>query len=236
MSEVIRLSLFPETLAEYPGETSPLSENVVRTLRSEDELWREFEHKVRKNVNRARGSGVTMKIDLAGDSLDSFLAIYTSTMERRNAAGSYYFPRRYFEWIHEKLPGQFAYFYSYAGRAVASAELVLVSAQRVYSFLGGTDAQWFNVRPNELLKLEVMNWARDAGKKEFVIGGGYEPGDGIYRYKLSFAPHGAVPFSIGARIFNSAAYEQLVDSRRALAAAQGNPWLPKCNYFPVYRG
>lgn len=236
VSEVVRLSLFPETLVEYPGDRRVLWDNVVRTLESENELWRDFEYKVRKNVNRARASGVTVRIDEKGDRLDDFLAIYTGTMNRRNAEDTYYFPRKYFERIHAELSGQFVYFHAFAGGVVVSTELVLVSANRIYSFLGGTDAAWYHVRPNELLKLEIMNWARSAGKTEFVLGGGYARGDGIYRYKLSFAPNGRVPFSIGSRVLNGEAYEQILQARRRFAATKGAQWLPRPDYFPAYRG
>lgn len=236
VSEVVRLSLFPETLVEYAGERRVLWNNVVRALKSEDELWRDFEYKVRKNVNKARVSGVTVKIDEKGDRLDDFLAIYTGTMKRRNAEDIYYFPREYFERIHTALKGQFAYFHAFVGSVVVSSELVLVSADRIYSFLGGTDAAWFHVRPNELLKVEIMNWGRSAGKTEFVLGGGYARGDGIYRYKLSFAPNGSVPFSIGSRVLSAAAYEQLIQSRRTFAAMHGSEWQPNPEYFPAYRG
>ncbi len=235
VSEAVRLSLFPETLVDYPGERRVLSDNVVRVIGSEDELWRDFEHKVRKNVNKARASGVSVQIDETGDRLDDFLAIYTSTMSRRNAQETYYFPRSYFESIHQDLKGQFAYFYALAGGAVVSAELVLVSAHRVYSFLGGTDADWFPVRPNDLLKVEIMSWARSAGKAQFVLGGGHVRDDGIYRYKLSFAPDGRVPFALGCRVLYASAYERLTQSRQRLAAAQAIPWQPKPEYFPLYR-
>lgn len=236
VSEVVRLSLFPETLVEYTGDRRVVSDNVVRVLESEDELWRDFEYKVRKNVNRARASGVTVKIDEKGDRLDDFLAIYAGTMNRRNAAETYYFPREYFERIHADLKGQFAYFHAFVGGAVVSTELVLVSADRIYSFLGGTDAAWFHVRPNDLLKVEIMNWARNGGKTEFVLGGGYTRDDGIYRYKLSFAPNGSVPFSIGSRVLNVTAYEQMIHARRTFAAMQGAQWQPNPEYFPAYRG
>jgi Acetyltransferase (GNAT) domain len=235
VSEVVRLSLFPEILVEYIGDRRVLLDNVVRALNSEDELWRDFEHKVRKNVNKARAGGVTVRIDEKGDRLDDFLAIYASTMNRRNARESYYFPREYFERIHADLKGQFAYFHAFVGGAIVSTELVLVSADRIYSFLGGTDAAWFHVRPNDLLKVEIMNWARSAGKKEFVLGGGYASGDGIYRYKLSFAPNGSVPFSIGSRVLNINAYEQMIHARRTFAAMQGVRWQPNPDYFPAYR-
>jgi len=236
VSEVVRLSLFPETLIEYTGDRLVLWDNVVCALKSEDEMWRDFEYKVRKNVNKARASGATVRIDEKGDRLDDFLAIYTGTMNRRNAKETYYFPREYFERIHADLKGQFTYFHAFVGGAVVSTELVLVSANRIYSFLGGTDAAWFHVRPNDLLKVEIMNWARSAGKTQFVLGGGYARGDGIYRFKLSFAPTGSVPFSIGSRVLNDNAYEQMIQARRAFESMQGNQWQPNPEYFPAYRG
>jgi Acetyltransferase (GNAT) domain len=236
VSEVVRLSLFPETLVEYTGDRRVLSDNVVRVIQSEGEMWRDFEYKVRKNVNKARASGVVVKVDEKGDGLDDFLAIYTSTMNRVNADGAYYFPREYFERLQADLHGQFAYFHAFVGSVVVSTELVLVSADRIYSFLGGTDAAWFHVRPNDLLKVEIMNWARGAGKKEFVLGGGYARGDGIYRYKLSFAPNGSVPFSIGSRILSADVYEQLIQARHTFAGMQGGQWQPNPDYFPAYRG
>lgn len=236
VSEVVRLSLFPETLIEYTGDRRVLSDNVVRIIQSEDELWRDFEYKVRKNVNKARASGVVVKIDEKGDRLDDFLAIYTGTMDRRSAGDTYYFPREYFERLQSDLKGQFVYFHAFVGNVVVSSELVLVSANRIYSFLGGTDAAWFHVRPNDLLKVEIMNWARGAGKKAFVLGGGYARGDGIYRYKLSFAPSGSIPFSIGSRVLNADVYEQLTHVRRTAAAIQGDQWQLNPDYFPAYRG
>ena len=236
VSEFVRLSLFSETLVEYPGDRRSTADNVVRALKSQDELWRDFEYKVRKNVNKARASGVTVRIDERGDHLDDFLAIYTSTMSRRNAQESYYFPREYFERIHTDLKGQFAYFHAFVGGSMVSTELVLVSADRIYSFLGGTDAAWFHVRPNDLLKVEIMNWAHSVGKTEFVLGGGYAPGDGIYRYKLSLAPGGRVPFSVGHRVLNAGAYEALLRARHRFAATQSAEWKPNPEYFPAYRG
>jgi|SRR6185312_1504846 len=235
ISETIRLSLTPSDLLDYPGKRLVVSDNVVVTLKPEDELWRTFEHKVRKNVNRARSSGVTIRLDEGGDLLERFLSIYTATMDRRDAAKTYYFPRGYFESIRSELNGQSAWFHAFVADTLVSSELVLVSSTRIYSFLGGTDASWFHLRPNDLLKVEIMNWAHAAGKKEFVLGGGYTRGDGIYRYKLSFAPSGAVPFSIGSRILDSAACERLVQSRHAFSAERGVSWHPHPNYFPPYR-
>jgi len=236
VSEKASFSLFAESLLCYPGEQRVVSENVVRSLRcSEEEMLHNFEYKVRKNIKNARAKGVTVEVDERGERLDEFLTIYLGTMQRRNAREAYYFSRAYFESILTDLKGQFVFLHARAGGAIISTELVLVSARRVYSFLGGTDAEWFHVRPNDLLKVEIMNWARSAGKSEFVLGGGSSRGDGIYRYKLSFAPEGSMPFSIGCRIHDVGAYEQLVQNRRLLAEGSSEAWQPNPELFPAYR-
>ena len=105
VSEVVRLSLFPETLVGYVGACRVLSDNVVWVVKNEDGLLRDCEYKVRKNVNKALRSGVTVEVDEKGNRLDEFLAIYTSTMDRRGAGDTYYFPRTYFERIQADLKG-----------------------------------------------------------------------------------------------------------------------------------
>jgi lipid II:glycine glycyltransferase (peptidoglycan interpeptide bridge formation enzyme) len=236
VSEVVRFSLFPEALADYPGERRVISENVVRVITDEDDVWRDFEYKVRKNVNKARASGVTVVLDRNADRLEDFLRIFHGTMDRRNAGEGYYFSREYFQRIQAELGAHVAWFHALVGETVVSTELVLVSADHIYSFLGGTDAEWFHVRPNDLLKLEIMNWARRAGKTAFVLGGGYVPGDGIYRFKLSFAPGGSVPFSIGCRVFNAGVYDAMTRGRRAFEASKARDWQPRPDYFPAWRG
>ena len=236
VSEFVRFSLFTEELLDYPGEKEERLLNVVRSLATtQDEMWMEFEHKVRKNVKRARSCSVGVRHDARGDCLDDFLEIYTATMDRRGASAGYFFPRSYFCRLHETLAGQFAYFHAYHGGRCVSSELVLVSAESAYSFLGGTDEAAFHLRPNELLKLEIIGWAKQLGKKWFVLGGGSEPGDGIFRYKRSFAPNGIRPFFVGRRILCEHAYESLLANRREQAGLSGLDWKPRCGYFPAYR-
>ena len=62
--------------------------------------------------------------------------------------------------------------------------------------------------------------------------GGFEAEDGVFRYKLAFAPYGRRPFSVGFRIHDDLRYEELVDSK----AASNERWQPAEGYFSVYRG
>lgn len=231
VSDFVRFSLFSESLLRFPGEVEERQENVVRALdMCADDLWMDFDHKVRKNVKKAQRSGVTVDVDYDGSDFESFYQIYLETMNRRSASSRYYFQEKFFREIHRSLIGQFVYFHARHAGKIISTELILVSEQSVYSFLGGTSEDAFDKRPNDLLKYEVMVWAAKQGKKNFVLGGGYAPGDGIFKYKRAFAPDGCVPFRIGRRILNQPVYDTLVREK----SSENSSDVP-AGYFPAYR-
>jgi len=231
-----RLSLFPEQLVRFDGEVADTAVNVVRRLDLDEEtLWLEYEHKVRKNVNRARRSGLVVELDETGHRLDEFIAIYEATMRRREALSGYYFDNRFFASIMNDLRGQYVFFHVLTNGRVISTELVLVSEHYLYSFLGGTLEEAFPQRPNDLLKHEIICWGIATGKRALVLGGGYTAEDGIFRYKLSFAPTGRVMFRTGRIVIDRNAYEQLVATRSCWEQGQGRVWQVRDRYFPAYR-
>lgn len=232
-----RLSLFADQLIPIEGIVRDNAPNVVRWLDiDEDRLWRDYEHKVRKNVKRAISSGLTVELDVEGRRLSEFLEIYYGTMKRRGAKEDYYFPRKFFERMCNSLRGQYMFFHVLSGNAVVSTELVLISQRHIYSFLGGTKAEAFHMRPNDLLKHQVILWGRRENKRAYVLGGGYGGADGIYRYKLSFSPQGEVWFRTGQIIFDENAYERLKDARTVWERRMGRDWSPPQGFFPEYRG
>ncbi|WP_411701480.1 lipid II:glycine glycyltransferase FemX [Conyzicola sp.] len=236
VTEFIRFGLFADTFLPYPGDVVTRSTNIIISLEgTDDQIWMGFEQKVRKNVKKALRNEISVTVDESGEFLDDFLRIYAGTLDRRDADSGYFFPRSFFETIIERLPGQFAFFHARLGGTIISTELVLVSDESIYSFLGGTDSAAFEFRPNDLLKFEVVTWGRSQGKKHFVLGGGPTPGDGIERYKRSFAPNGAVDFKSGQRILQPALNAQLVAARRAEFEAADREWPDESRYFPEYR-
>lgn len=236
VSEFIRFSLLGDTVLDYPGEKEFKFDNIVRDLLPDKEtIWMDYEHKVRKNVKKAIRNGIHVETDENGYRLDDFLRIYNTTMDRRNADKGYYFGKSFFETISSQLFGQHIYFHACSGKKVVSTELVLVSSENVYSYLGGTDGDYFDSRPNDLLKHEIILWAKSHGKKRFVLGGGYQKDDGIYKYKSSFAPRGVVPFWVGYRVLNSEVCRKLVNARTDYEKGKGTDWTPRAGYFPPYR-
>lgn len=197
----------------------------------EENLWSSFKAKVRKNVNKANKSNLNVIIDEQGKFLDEFLEIYYSTMDRRDAGSGYYFSREYFQNIINKLSGNYVFIHILKENKIISTELVLVSNDNMYSFLGGTLEEYFEYRPNDLLKFEIIKWGKQRGIKYFILGGGYIPHDGIYSYKLAFAPSGEYPFYVGKQIFIENIYQQLVQDR----IAEDINFDVESKFFPLYR-
>ncbi|HEX8907766.1 MAG TPA: GNAT family N-acetyltransferase [Anaeromyxobacteraceae bacterium] len=231
VSTFVRLSLFPEQLAQPPGRVEVRARNIVVPLAGGAEaLWKGYEGKVRKWVRLAERAGLEVELDRTGARLDDFVRVYTHTMERNGADSWYFFPRQFFAQIAERLAGHFAFFHTLSRGEVVSSDLVLCSEEHVYYFLGGTHASAFPLGPNYLLKHRIASWAAEEGKKGYVLGGGYEPDDGLFRYKRAYARHGEVPFRVGCLVHDEAGYAALVAAR---GAAGG--WAPRPGFFPAYR-
>jgi hypothetical protein len=235
VSTFARLSLFPEQRAALPVTPEVRLPNVVRTLAGGlDAIWDDYAHGVRTNVRAAERAGVVVEVDRTGARLDAFLAVYEHTMRRRAAEPFYFFPRAFFEALVEGVGTQLAFIHAVAGGEVVSSELVLVSEERVYPFLGGTRADAFPLRPNDALRHRAIEWAISQGKSAYVLGGGLEAEDGIFRHKRAFAPRGVVPFEVACLVHDAAACRELVRDR-ARAASPQRPWSPRPRFFPPYR-
>jgi hypothetical protein len=75
-----RISLFPDQLLDFRGDVVERFPNVVRELSgSEDGLWKDYAHKVRKNVKRALELGLSVERDTNGRRLAEFLGTYEQT-------------------------------------------------------------------------------------------------------------------------------------------------------------
>ena len=231
LAPYVRGSVVGPVAADLPAPDGvravPLADNVVVGLDLDaEERWRRYEHKVRKNVKKARRHGLTTTVGPEFTDAAGFADVYAGTMDRRAAGEFYRFDEAFFRRLGEVLPGSFwvADTRDEDG-ALVSTELVLVGDHHCYSFLGGTRREAFPMSPNDLLKHDVIDHAADAGLSAYVLGGGYEPGDGIFRYKRAFDPSGVVPF-VGIQIVgDGAAYDRACDAAGA----------PEGTFFPRYR-
>jgi predicted N-acyltransferase len=204
---------------------------VVRALGPDlSAIWMEYDRSVRANVKAAERNGVTIEVDETGARLDEFVAVYEHTMTRRGATDWYFFPRAFFERLVARLVGQFVFFHALHEGRVVSTELILVSAEHCYMLLSGTLAEAYPLRPNDLLRHRTVEWASARGLSAYVLGGGYEPNDGVYRHKRNFAPKSQLPFRVACLVHDAAGAADL-EARRIAAGG----WAPKDGWFPRYR-
>ena len=129
-----------------------------------------------------------MRVDPDGERLDEFLHVYTETMKRPRRS-NYLFSREFFESLLRGLRAGGTVHVVHDGKVVSS-ELVMLSQRHASFFLGGTLAESFDLRPNDLLQVETLQWCRNAGKKSLVLGGGYKGSEGLGKGKRCFAPGG----------------------------------------------
>jgi len=214
ISVVMRLPVIPDSSKVWPFSRHRVKINVVRSIDAWEDLWADFDHKVRKNYKKASRLGLTFEMSSQPSKLDAFLEIYEKTMARRAAEGQYTRAQYWFPRVFEELEGQCLIALASVGSRVVSAEAVLHDGLDLYSFLGGTLSDYYQFRPNDFLKCELMRWARGIGFTNYVLGGGYQDGDGIFRYKSSFAPRGEKEFFIGEWIVLESTYQQLVHDQQ----------------------
>lgn len=203
-NEIVRFSLFSSYKDKYYGKTEAVKKNVVRRINgTPNELLQDFEYKIRKNLKRAKENNLEIVIDNNSQYLQEFISIYYNTMRRNGAKQKYYFSEKFFQEILKMKNNSLIFFVKYKQEFI-STELVLYDKNNCYSFLGGTNSEYFKYRPNDFLKFEIIKWAYSKGLKNFVLGGGYtnEIDDGILKYKKSFAPNDEfVDFYIGKARF-----------------------------------
>lgn len=232
--EFVRFELFSDYYQHYTGKIESRTHNIVRNLENSiDEIWMDFRQKVRKNVKRANTYSLESIIDETGKYLEDFLRIYYGTMERSEAEKQFYFKKPFFEKLIST--DNAVMFHVKFGEKIISTELVLYGENNCYSYLGGTDSEYFYTRANDFLKFEIIKWAKENGMKNFVLGGGYGTDDGIFQYKMNLAPHGIQNFYIGKTIFDDTAYQHLLKVRSE-GSSDMEEKLIHTGFFPAYRG
>ena len=230
VSEFIRFNL-NDNHKHYSGHSEPTLLNIKGVLQDKEIIWKNYNPKVRKNVNKAKKEGLTVQVyykNITPKVLNDFYEIYIETMDRAKALKKFYVSKQLIEEFVFSSPKSCAIALTYKDSTPISSELVLVSKTKVFSFLGGTKSEYFNLRPNDILKDTLIDWAYNNDHKFFVLGGGYGSNDGIYNFKKSFFPNDISFFYTGRKIVDHKAYNIL--------SKISNPSLNLRDYFfPLYR-
>lgn len=196
-----------------------------------ERMWPEsFTHACRKNIRRAQRENVRVYPARTAAEVQEFHHIYQGTMDRNQAAGHYYFPLSYFSGLMQALPDNTLMLLAEYKDRVVAGTLYMHDDHNMYSYLGGADQDFQQVRPTNAVVYEAICWGQAHGKKRLILGGGYQPDDGIFRFKASFSPLRA-DFHTYRWIHLPDEYHELC---QAWAAYYATP-LQETHFFPLYR-
>src|SRR6266852_4933540 len=203
----------------------------VDLTRSEQQLWRaSFSHACRKNINRSQRENVRVfEAQTMGD-IREFHRLYVQTMKGRNALKHYYYPLDYFSTIFEHLRGSARFVLAGYKNQMVAGTLYLHDRDDVYSYLGGADMNFQHLRPTNAVIYDTILWGQREGKRRLILGGGYLPNDGVFRFKASFSPETA-RFFVYKRVHLPEKYAALC---RYWSSSYGQD-LQATAYFPPYR-
>lgn len=193
-------------------------------------LAESFSHACRKNVRRAERAGVTVRVARGDADLAEFHRIYLATMDRNEALAAYRFPISFFQSLAREMNGHCRFVLAEHEGSVIAGTLYLHDDDVVYSYLGGADHAYQELRPSNAVIYETARWARGAGKRRVVLGGGYRPDDGIMRFKASFSPLRA-KLELARRIHREEAYGRLTQAWREHYRDRGEG----VSFFPLHR-
>ncbi len=167
-------------LLENPGHELDLSDL------DEEQFWKKVSSSVRRNVKKAKRSGVTAEIASDPQSAADFHRLYLAAMERNEAAAKY--PREVLEKILERFgPEGRAYivFARREGRRTAAVAIV-ESEDSSHYFQGGSLTEELPHRPNDLAMAEAILHALGREKKRFDFMGSDSADEALRRYKAKW--------------------------------------------------
>jgi hypothetical protein len=203
-------------------------------LRVSEDLQREsFRSSLKRGVNKLSKQGATcVELDPA-EHLETFIRLYESTMDAREARECFYFNRDYYERLFsaEDFTSRL-YGVIYEGQVVC-AGIFVFTGKIVQYHLGGTDKDYYRLAPSKLLFDQVRMDASKRGMEWFMLGGGLgSEDDQLLYFKAGFSKL-KLPFRVANIIIDTAAFERLKNRADRLAEASGLPIHPEL--FHCYR-
>ena len=209
-----------------------LGKTVAMDLTSEEVIWKNIHSKNRNMIRKAEKNGIVIKHGQGLELFDDFIKIYNATMDKDNAEAYYYFKPEFYKSIHEDLKDNYEMFWDeYEGKIIAMSIMIFANGRLNYH-LSGSDLQYRNLAPSNLLLYKAAMWGMEKGMNTFHLGGGVGSGeDNLYKFKIAFNRFSDCQFSIAKHVFDNEKYDELVAER----ASRDAEFDKESKFFPLYR-
>ena len=209
-----------------------LGKTVAMDLTSEEVIWKNIHSKNRNMIRKAEKNGIVIKHGQGLELFDDFIKIYNATMDKDNAEAYYYFKPEFYKSIHEDLKDNYEMFWAeYEGKIIAMSIMIFANGRLNYH-LSGSDLQYRNLAPSNLLLYKAAMWGMEKGMNTFHLGGGVGSGeDNLYKFNIAFNRFSDCQFSIAKHVFDNEKYDELVAER----ASRDAEFDKESKFFPLYR-
>lgn len=209
-----------------------LGKTIAMDLSSPEVVWDNIHSKNRNMIRKAEKNGIIIEHGKGMDLFDKFIEIYNATMDKDHAEAYYYFKRPFYESIHNDLQDNYELFYALLEDKIIAMSIMIFANGRLNYHLSGSDIEYRNLAPSNLLLYKTALWGCEHGFRTFHLGGGVGSGeDNLYKFKAAFNKVSDYQFSIGKQVFDQQLYDELVGLRRRSDEAFDET----SQYFPLYR-
>jgi hypothetical protein len=209
-----------------------LGKTIAMDLSSPEIIWQNIHPKNRNMIRKAEKNGVEIHHGKGMELMDRFMEIYNATMDKDEADAYYFFKRPFYESIDRDLNDNYEMFYAVYEGIIISMSIMIFANGRLNYHLSGSDIEYRNLAPSNLLLYKAALWGCEQGMKTFHLGGGVGSGeDNLYKFKAAFNRISDYQFSIGKQIFDYQKYNRLVELRQFFDPA----FTGDSGFFPLYR-
>ena len=209
-----------------------LGKTIDMDLSSPELIWENIHSKNRNMIRKAEKNGIVIEHGQGMELFDKFIEIYNATMDKDHAEEYYYFKHLFYKSIHNDLRNNYEMFYAKLGDKIIAMSIMIFANGRMNYHLSGSDIEYRNLAPSNLLLYKAAMWGCEQGFQTFHLGGGVGSGeDNLYKFKATFNKNSAYQFSIGKQVFDQEKYDELVRIRKNSDVNFDESSL----FFPLYR-
>lgn len=192
------------------------------------DIWDDFSSNNRNKIRKAINFPIKISSSCSGYEISRFYEIYTQWMKSIHAADRYFFPKSFFDSLISLNKFSKLLIAEYENQVIGG---LLLLGNQIYShsYLSASMPEFRMSGVNNILKYFGLLFSKKAGQRYFLLGGGHQGNDSLWKFKKGFSK-ASMDFKIFYTIHLPEIYNSLCQEAFSRIAT-----LPSNFYFPEYR-
>lgn len=228
VAEYIRFDPWIENFHDFSSIYEIFSDgNIYCNDLKEDFFVNQYSSSVRNMVRKGEKSGIEVKFDFTGETIEKFLELYNYTAEKYNISDYYKIDEKFIKEYFKNLKDSVFIANAYYQNKVVSSAIMLIGKDIVHFHFSATNPEFRKLQPNTYLLYKVELYAQKIGKSLFDFGRASK-GSSLEKFKFDFInkkEERIYKYNVGVKIRNKDIYNKLVQLRGEKHEG----------YFPEYR-